>query len=311
MRELLASGTPVFALDARHAELAPRGFHFEPVILSSALDGETSSREAGTPRHAYRLAGRLTTVEFGDAAWHDITAAVEDGSVGVLVDNFDRFDARVILYAAGPTPFRPMLHMQHRYGQGRPSVRVHQFDLDVAREREALRPALAADSVTGEAFAAADRYVTRIEHVVNDNGQYAAWAMSLGGVPRRVIGFARPDRPQIRRALASALPPERFLARGPADDIPIGIAGERWFGPGWHPIERDAEGEFRWTAARDAWLMLPMLPSGAAGPVTLTLNVMGRAGSTMQLIVNGRELGLCAFTGGWQPCTWRRSRRMS
>jgi hypothetical protein len=223
VRELFAAGTPVFVLDARYAELAPRGFHFEPIDLTAATayaarrEGRSADdiqfapvRE--TPRHAYRLVAPLTTVDFGDGAWHDISPAASQGAVELLIDNSRSFLARVTVYAAGPSPFTPSISTKHRYGRGRPSLEAHVFDLHAARDREAFRQALAADGVAAELFATAlaptDRYVVRVEHQVDDQGQLAAWALQFGADPRRVIGRAQLDRPHVRRALASALPPE-------------------------------------------------------------------------------------------------------
>jgi hypothetical protein len=47
-----------------------------------------------------------------------------------------------------------------------------------------------------------------------------------------------------------------------------------------------------------------MVPSATAGPVTITLHVMGRAGSSLSLVVNGQTLPACDFTGGWRDCAW-------
>ncbi len=230
VRELFASGMPIFVLDTRYAELAPRGFHFERVDLSTALalaarregrpvDGAVDETEDGTRpddpriprRHAWRLVAPLTTVDIGDGAWHDITAAGERGAVELLIDNARSFDARVTVYAAGPSPFTPSISTKHRYGRGRPSLESRVFDLRAAQDREAFRQTLAADGVANEMFAAAlapsDRYVVRVEHVVNDQGQLAAWALQFGVAPRRAIGRAEVDRPEIRRALASTVPP--------------------------------------------------------------------------------------------------------
>ena len=214
VRQMFESGTPVFALDARHGELAPRGFHFEPVDLSRALKAQATVRGEPPRRHAYRLVGFLTTLGFGDAAWHDVSEAARDGFVGVLVDNRQPFDAHVIFYAASAEPLRPLLLEQNRYGQGNPSIAVRDFNLGDAAGRAALRSSMATDKLTDDLLLSTGRHVTRIEHVVNDAGQYAAWAVSLGGVPRRVMGFAQPDRPHLLRALATSVPSS---ARGTQD----------------------------------------------------------------------------------------------
>ena len=214
VRQMFASGTPVFALDARHSELAPRGFHFEPVDLSRALASNIFGKGEPVRRHAYRLVGFLTTIGFGDAAWHDITEAAGDGFVSVLVDNRQPFNARVILYAASATPLRPTLLQQNRFGHGEPSIEVQEFDLADAATRQALLSAMAADKLTDRLLMTAGSHVTRIEQVVNDTGQYAAWAVSFGGAPRRVMGFAQPDHPHVLRALATSVPSSARTAQG-------------------------------------------------------------------------------------------------
>ncbi|MBA2258204.1 MAG: DUF2723 domain-containing protein [Acidobacteria bacterium] len=214
VRQMFASGTPVFALDARHSELAPRGFHFEPVDLSRALAANRFGKGEPPRRHAYRLVGFLTTIGFGDAAWHDITEAAGDGFVGVLVDNRQPFNARVILYAASAAPLRPMLLEQNRFGHGEPSIQVQAFDRADAGGRQALLSAMAADKLTDGALMTAGRHVTRIEQVVNDTGQYAAWAVSFAGEPRRVMGFAQLDQPHVLRALATSVPSSARTTQG-------------------------------------------------------------------------------------------------
>ena len=214
VRRLFATGVPIFALDARHSELAPRGFHFERLDLFRPAQLARLFADEIPRRSAYRLIGPLPTVWFGDAAWHDITPAVQDGSVSLLIDNRGPFDARVILYAAGPAPIRPMLLGYHRYGRGEPSFAARQFDLSIERHRTALGNAMASDKVTDAALTAADRHVTRIEQVVNDTGHYAAWAVSFRAMPRRVLAFGRPDHPHERRAVASAYRPIAFSRNG-------------------------------------------------------------------------------------------------
>lgn len=214
VRELFASGLPVFVLDERHVDLAPRGFHFERIDGGGDdINDRSRPDDPRIPRrHAWRLVAPLTTFNIGDGVWHDITAAGERGATELLVDNARSFDARVTVYAAGPTPFTPSVSTKHRYGRGRPSIESRAFDLRASGEREALRQALAADGVAGEMFeaalTAADRSVVRVEHVVNDEGQLAAWGLQFGVIPRRVIARAQVDRPAAGRALASVFPPD-------------------------------------------------------------------------------------------------------
>jgi hypothetical protein len=63
----------------------------------------------------------------------------------------------------------------------------HVFDLQLANDRDAFRQALTTDGVADAVFAAvltpADHYVIRVAHRVNDQGQFAAWALQFGVIP--------------------------------------------------------------------------------------------------------------------------------
>jgi hypothetical protein len=299
VRAAFESGAPVFAFDGRLGDLAPRGFHFEPVALARS-DAPDSARRI------YRLAGLLPAVQLGDGAWTDVTAAAHEGGLSLLVDNFRPFDARVTLYVSSDAPLRPMFSIRHRHGTGQPTIDVRHFDVDDEADRDTLRAAIIADAAPPDTVRRSPRYLTRVEHRVNDHGQYAAWAVTFGGVPRRVLGRAQLDRRQGMRALAAALPPLRYLAHAPQQDVSVGTQSESLFGDGWHVGERDGHGEFRWMAARDARLLLPL---AHAAETRIALEVMTPSArqnqtSPVRVAVNGHDLGACDVPPGWHPCTW-------
>lgn len=202
VRTAFDAGEPVYALNKRYQELAPRGFHFVPVRLWK------NEVNAGAPPHrqAYRLVQQLETIPFGDAAWADLTALARNGRLTVLVDNYRPHDTPVKIYAIADVPLQPQLIQGHRFGSGQATLQSQHFDRGNPLAREALDEALAMDGVPASMLGGAGRYVTRVEHRVNDAGQFAAWGLSLGSAPLRVIGYAQPDRPHPSRALASALP---------------------------------------------------------------------------------------------------------
>lgn len=290
---VLEAGTPIVGFDATYGRLAPRGVVFEPIELG-----------AEATRHAYWLRGVGTAQEFGDAKWHDVSAEATDGRIGFLLDNYRAFEARIVVYAWSDAPLRPQVMPVHRFGRGRPSIDVRRFDQHDQASAAALETTMAADDLGGTAALHGPRFVTRIEHRVNDQGDEAAWAVTLGAVPARVMARANADRPELHRAVATALPAWPGN-RAPGGDRAHFGAGSDWewlFGEGWHDAERDGEGEFRWSSAIDARLLLP-LPR--EHPLVLKAIVQGRAGTTVGLLVDAAELGTCRLTGGWQVCEWR------
>ena len=202
VRTAFDAGEPVFALNKRYEELAARGFHFVPVRLwMDDVDVGDWPR-----RHAYRLVQKLETIPFGDAAWTDLTAVAGNGKLTVLVDNYRPHDTAVKFYAVADEPLQPQLIEGHRFGTGQATIQVQHFDRQDVLSRLALDKVLAAEGAAASSLGAAGRYIARIEHHVNDEGQFSAWGLSLGGVPLRVIGQAQPDRPALSRALAGAMP---------------------------------------------------------------------------------------------------------
>jgi hypothetical protein len=138
--------------------------------------------------------------------WKDLTAVSQNGKLTVLVDNYRPHDTAVRLYAVTDVPLQPQLIDGHRFGTGQATMKVEHFDREDPRSRRALDKILAADGAEASLLGNGGRHVARIEHRVNDEGQFSAWGLSVGGVPLRVIGQAQPDRPAPSRALAAAMP---------------------------------------------------------------------------------------------------------
>ena len=202
VRTAFDAGESVYALNKRYEELAARGFHFVPVRLW--MDDVNAG--AWPRRHAYRLVQKLETIPFGDAAWRDVTAVARNGRLTVLVDNYRPYDTPVKFYAVADVPLQPQLIDGHRFGTGQATLQSQHFDREDLLSLRALDEILAADGAAASLLGGAGRYVARVEHRVNDGGQFAAWGLSFGSAPTRVIGYAQPDRPHPSRALASAIP---------------------------------------------------------------------------------------------------------
>jgi hypothetical protein len=300
VRQAFESGERVYAMDARYAELSLRGFDFDAVEVPITADAAYSPTQR--QRHVYRLTALLQTIAFGDAHWHDLTPVTREGMIGLTVDNYRPFDADVVLYATADVPLRPVILRERLAGTGDPTVSVQHYDRDDPGSLAQFDAALARDAGAATLLDSAGRYAARIEHRVNDGGNFAGWPLALGAIPRRVIGFARPDRPHESRAIIAELAPARLLADRGSYDLTLGTRADRLLGAGWHLPEKDGEGEFRWTASKDAQLLLPL---ATVKNVVVTARVMGRPSSDARLVVNGRELDPCALTGGWQSCTWR------
>lgn len=205
VRALFESGEHIYALNARHAELAPRGFHFVPLRLPP--DAQHATAADRQPRRVYRLVGTLETLPFGDARWHDVTTVARQGRVSILIDNYRPFEARLVLYAAADAPLNPELTDDYVSSIATPTIEVRKFDRQDGASRRALAQSLAGDEGAAAILQETRRYVVRVECRVNDGGQFAAWGLSLGGAPRQVLGLAQPDRPHPSRAVISELPP--------------------------------------------------------------------------------------------------------
>jgi hypothetical protein len=251
----------------------------------------------------YQLRGKIPVQPVGDRKWHDVTSVAGDGSLYLRIDNYRAFDAFAILYATDEGPMRPQLGMEHD-GMGTPAIEVTAFDRGVAADAAALATSLAADGLTIDELGDR-RHVSRIALRVNDGGDYSASLLSLGAVPAKVMAFGFPDLVNPLRVVLFARPSTRLLARQAVDMAGMSEYFETTIGTGWHRSSRDPDGGFRWTSAREARMLLSI---AAAEHASMLLRLRGpdspNGDATMpvEVVLNGRVLGVCQAQPAWQSC---------
>jgi hypothetical protein len=258
------------------------------------------------PSRLFRMTRLLPSLPAGGDRWTDVTAAVRHGSLDLVVDNYRAHQATVTVYAAAETPIRPGLAQRYG-GTARPTFQAHVFDRRDPRARLALDRWLAIDGLSAKRLGRA-RFVARVHQMVNDGGASAGWGLAFGGLPVTVLARGATDLPSPRRVLAIT-PPDRRVV-GPDTLSLINASGHvDWmFGAGWHSSEAGRDGEFRWSSAEEAYVVLPV--EDAAGDLEVALTVMPRgeleeAERALSATLNGHDLGTCALEGGWQACAWR------
>jgi hypothetical protein len=158
-------------------------------------------RPALTAVPAYTLSASSMCVDIGDRSWHDLSA-VAARELLVRVNNYQAFDARVVLYAAAASPLVPRLVESRGPEPARMTV-----DAIPSTDRAAR---LAADSLTAPALLQAP-HVVRIQLGVNDRGDESANLLDLGGDPVAVWATGTADRVAAPRVRAC-----RPTTRGPS-----------------------------------------------------------------------------------------------
>jgi hypothetical protein len=228
------------------------------------------------------------------------------GRVLGRIDDFKPFEAHLVVYLARDRPLSPRLG--EVAGRGVPHLEVRDFENAVGRPDAGLLAVLDADGVPRQAWAAA-RHVARVEVRVDDQGESSAFALDLGGVPERALARGRVDLDNPKRAQVCAL-----LAGGAellGDDaqpwarLALGPDGAGYFGDGWHAPERDGPDEFRWTAAPEAELLLPLARIG-----TIRVQVLARPpedalpAGTIDLRLGRVTTEARALRPGWASYEW-------
>ncbi len=160
-------GLPVFAFARAHAELLPLGFRFAPLVLD---DGGAPFAPGAFP--LFRLRGLPECAELGDGRWRDVSMLARDGVLLARLDNYEPFEARLLLQAWDSPTALP--RVERVAGRGRPQV------------------VLRAPAGPGAPY--------EIEARIDDRGHFAALRVAWERPPRRVEAQAVVDRPEPRRA---------------------------------------------------------------------------------------------------------------
>jgi hypothetical protein len=172
------------------AVVAPGG----RVLEAHDLDPASQLRVPFTSRAFpfYRMTGAPECVELGRGDWADATAAAKSGRLLLRIDNHEPYDARIVLWLVSDVALAPQLASQ--LGSGTPVVDVR--DLAGAELRAAL---------TQDGLERPWPRAVRVELRVNDDGQFSASSVELGGPPAAALARADVDLKNPKRASACLL----------------------------------------------------------------------------------------------------------
>ncbi|HEU4938686.1 MAG TPA: DUF2723 domain-containing protein [Vicinamibacterales bacterium] len=288
VRQHANSGVATYAFSAGRTALESHGFRFEPVQLSTAGPPAAVPIDM-SPLPLFRLSRVTSCQDIGNAGWQDITDVARQGRLLIRIDNYRPFDSAVVLYAAQPSTksFSPLLAASH--GPEAPSMTVTTFHSTDAT----LAAAVQRDDLAQRDRLAGASTVQRIELKVNDRGDFSWSALDLGGHPDVVLARASVDLNNPRRASLCGWSGRDLFESGVEERLPLGRSGENSFGAGWHAPELSNEGvDFRWTAAREAEVLIPLTRIGTimvrvhAAPFTYP----GAQATSIGLKVNGETL---------------------
>jgi hypothetical protein len=242
-----------------------------------------------------RLVGPPRCRELGRGDWVDVTELAAGGRVLVRIDDHEPYDASVTLWLGSERSLAPRLTRQ--LGTGTPQLAVREL------AGAALRRALAEGAAPALRSAT---HQTRVELRVNDEGESSSSTLDLTGLPASAWARADVDlkSPQRASLCAEDLGDAQLLAApSRAVSLSFGEEIEPFLGAGWHVRERAG---FRWTAEREADLLLPV---ASAGPVRLGLRAMplgvaSATAATLTPVVNGEAQPAVTLRPGWVVYGW-------
>ena len=301
VRQHANSGVATYAFSAGRTALESHGFRFEPVQLSTAGTPAAVPIDM-SPLPLFRLSRVTSCHDIGNAGWQDITDVARDGRLLIRIDNYRPFDSAVVLYAAQQSTksFSPLLAASH--GPEAPSMAVTTF-----HGTDTLATAVQRDDLAQRDRLAGASTVQRIELKVNDRGDFSWSALDLGGLPDVVLARASVDLNNPRRASVCGWSGRDLFESGLEERLPLGRSGENSFGAGWHAPELSNQGvDFRWTAAREAEVLIPLTRIGTimvrvhAAPFTYP----GAQATSIGLKVNGETLPARPMQSGVSPYEW-------
>lgn len=306
---LRAESLPVGAavtVDGVEAARSERGIAFAATSRNGKLaeahdlDPDEGLRVPFTARAFpfFRLVFPRQCAEAGAGDWVDATREASRGRLRLRIDDFETYDARLVLWLGSARALEPRL--ARALGKGTPVLESASF-----AGASAARAAMAADALDPAPFAASP-VITRVELRVNDDGDFATVALDLAGLPAVARVRADVDRKSPVRALACAATPgdADFFGPASASRVSLRFDGDvaAFLAGGWNAPEREG---FRWSAARDARLLLP-LASVAPTRVRVRVRPLAIPGTPMTLALAVGDLALAPLplASGWGYYEW-------
>ena len=259
-----------------------------------------------------RLYGWEPCRDVGSMRWVDVLETTAAGRVGGLFGR-DLVPAELVIYWASNHPLTPQVEM---LPNPRPAdVELLSFRAVDPGAVESLRRVLETDRFPDPARLLEQAYVYRVHVRVGSAGQRLLTARVDGFPDRAFARLETPGNPAGSLGLCGGLTgAEPLLANGGASpstststaSADVSLDAGYFFPYGWHNLERARSGDFRWTVATEAEVVVEIARTGQmrvqiearppAGAIAL--------GPTLSLQVNDQQFAAYAMEPGNRVYSW-------
>jgi hypothetical protein len=245
------------------------------------------------PLSVYPLRGVWAGQEVRADEWTDVTASAHTGSVMLHVPPGET----LVVYVGDDTRLAPRVI-------GRSSTRVSVDITSLGGASADVRARLAGDHVPSAGLDR-DTHVYRIAAQAS-GARRGSVLLALGGIPVHASARVMPGHSSDRATVFSV--DTRGLLRTPdgvsevllmARDHQAHLAGY-----GWSKVDWDVVGPYRWMTATEARVLLPIAMQGGRRIRVQALLAEQGAARSVQLRLNGTELGSQALRAGWNTYEW-------
>ena len=295
IRAHLSDGDTVYSPRGARTALELQGFRFEriPVDLTPTKPADQPGEVAAAGRELftlYRLVRAERCIPVSSRGLTDITNLASGGRISGTLDPGTARAAELVIYVARARPMRPRLTAIS--AQLEPLFIVERVRAGT-EDDSALHAALARGGIASPRRAERDDLVYRVALRPSAASGEILFRIDLGGLPRWAIASVPAAAATWPSATLCAAPPsEDELFGDRTQAAPIRLGSQTLFGDGWHSPERvGTADEFRWTAAPEAELLVPLARSG---PVRLRIRARSGApaesAGTLAVRVNGHQL---------------------
>ena len=295
IRAHLSDGDTVYTPRGARTALELQGFRFEriPVDLTPTKPanppGEVAA--AGRARFAlYRLVRAERCIPVSSRGLTDITNLASGGRISGTLDPGTARAEELVIYVARSRPMRPRLTA---IGARFEPLFIVKRVRAGTEDDTALHAALARGGIASSHRPQRDDLVYRVALRPSAASGGMLFRIDFGGLPRWAVASVPAAAVPGPSATLCAAPPAEDELFGDRTQAPIRLGSRTLFGDGWHSPERvGTPDEFRWTAAPEAELLVPLARSG---PVRLRIRARPGAsadesGSTLAVRVNDHQL---------------------
>lgn len=308
VRVLSDTSGGVIEINGRPVARTKTGLAMAVVTPTGALDRAVATEHTarfGVPYDspllsAARVVGRELCVPVTTTGETDVSTAVARAGVGAVLRDGDA----LTLYVGGAHPLRPRQTVISR--RTAPDLHVRDFDTRSPAGKAGLRAALETDGFAASSLANYP-YAYRIS-AASPSGGESQLNLTLGGFGS--VGYARAAGstssaraiPLCAAVVGAAGPLFSNTAVAPASgEIDLQDGALTVFG--WHHAENTGPVTFRWTAAPQAELLVPLARVGPID-VEITVQPASSVDNSLRLRVNDRRLAPQSLAAGVQTLRW-------